>query len=182
MPGAHNFEHLPLLLRYQGKARLRGGGDPSPQTLANKGAQRQAHSVALDTAAQALSQNWQARKAQRLAAGLVLPDIPAGIPILLQIDTGLDLDALRAKFATENRALELAAQQARVDKAEFDAELGRRAVAVLAMFLGALTGAALQSKGHEDIILMVALACLLAVIGMMLAHAHSTAAWATARH
>ncbi len=50
------------------------------------------------------------------------------------------------------------------------------------MFLGALTGAALQSKGHEDIILMVALACLLAVIGMMLAHAHSTAAWATARH
>ena len=80
MPGAHNFEHLPLLLRYQGKARLRGGGDPSPQTLANKGAQRQAHSVALDTAAQALSQNWQARKAQRQAAGLVLPDIPAGIP------------------------------------------------------------------------------------------------------
>jgi len=67
MPGAHNFEHLPLLLRYQGKARLRGGGDPSPQTLANKGAQRQAHSVALDTAAQALSQNWQARKAQRQA-------------------------------------------------------------------------------------------------------------------
>ena len=61
-------------------------------------------------------------------------------------------------------------------------KLGRRAVAVLAMFLGALTGAALQSKGHEDIILMVALACLLAVIGMMLAHAHSTAAWATARH
>lgn len=101
MPGAHNFEHLPLLLRYQGKARLRGGGDPSPQTLANKGAQRQAHSVALDTAAQALSQNWQARKAQRQAAGLVLPDIPAGIPILLQIDTGLDLDSLRAKFEFE---------------------------------------------------------------------------------
>lgn len=101
MPGAHNFEHLPLLLRFQGKARLRGGGDPSPQTLANKGAQRQAHSVALDTAAQTLSQNWQARKAQRQAAGLALPDVPAGIPILLQIDTGLDLDALRAKFEFE---------------------------------------------------------------------------------
>lgn len=101
MPGAHNFEHLPLLLRYRGKARLRGGGDPSPQTLANKGAQRQAHSVALDAAAQALSQNWQARKAQRQATGLAFPDIPAGIPILLQIDTGLDLDALRAKFEFE---------------------------------------------------------------------------------
>lgn len=101
MPGAHNFEHLPLLLRYQGKARLRGGGDPSPQTLANKGAQRQAHSVSLDTSAQELSASWQARKAQRQAAGQVLPDMPAGIPILLQIDTGLDLDALRAKFQFE---------------------------------------------------------------------------------
>ncbi|WP_233799590.1 S8 family peptidase [Paraburkholderia sp. HP33-1] len=101
MPGAHNFEHLPLLLRYQGRARLRGGGDPSPQTLANKGVQRQAHSVALDTAAQALSANWEARKAQRQAAGQTLPDIPAGIPILLQIDTGLDLDVLRAKFEFE---------------------------------------------------------------------------------
>lgn len=101
MPAAHNFEHLPLLLRYQGRARLRGGGEPSPQTLANKGVQRQAHSVALETAAQALSANWQARKAQRQAAGESLPDIPAGIPILLQIDTGLDLDALRAKFEFE---------------------------------------------------------------------------------
>lgn len=101
MSGAHNFEHLPLLLRYQGKARLRGGGDPSPQTLANKGAQRQAHSVALDTAALSLSANWQARKAQRQAAGQAVPDIPAGIPILLQIDTGLDLDVLRAKFQFE---------------------------------------------------------------------------------
>lgn len=101
MPGAHNFEHLPLLRRYQGRARLRGGSAPSPQTLANKGVRRQAHSVALDTAAQALSANWQARKAQRQAAGSALPDIPAGFPILLQIDTGLDLDALRDKFEFE---------------------------------------------------------------------------------
>jgi hypothetical protein len=101
MSGAHKFEHLPLLLRYRGKARLRGGGDPSPQTLANKGAQRQAHSAALDTAAQALSANWQARKAQRQAAGQALPEITAGIPILLQVDTGLDIDALRARFQFE---------------------------------------------------------------------------------
>jgi hypothetical protein len=101
MPGAHNFEHLPLLLRYQGKARLRGGGNPSPQTLANKGAQRQTHSVALDTAAQALSANWQVHKARRQAAGQALPEIPAGIPILLKIDPGLDLDVLRAKFQFE---------------------------------------------------------------------------------
>lgn len=101
MPGAQKFEHLPLLLRYEGKARLRGGGVPSPQTLANKGAQRQAHSVALDAAAQSLSANWQARKVQRQAADQALPDIPAGMPILLQIDTGLELDLLRAKFQFE---------------------------------------------------------------------------------
>ncbi|GAB2913693.1 hypothetical protein GCM10027093_60220 [Paraburkholderia jirisanensis] len=101
MAGTHNFEHLPLLLRYQGRARLRGGGDASPQTLANRGIQRQAHSVALDTAAQALSTSWQARKAQRQAAGQALPEIPAGVPIMLQVDTGLDLDALRDKFEFE---------------------------------------------------------------------------------
>lgn len=101
MNGAHNFEHLPLLLRYQGRARLRGRGDPCPQTLANKGVQRQAHSAALDTAAQAFSANWQARKAQRQAVGQALPDVPAGVPILLQVDPGLDLDALRDKFQFE---------------------------------------------------------------------------------
>ncbi len=101
MPGAHNFDHLPLLMRYQGKARLRGGGNTSQQTQANKGARRQEHCNALDSAAQSLSANWQARKAQRQAAGQALPDITAGIPILLQIDTGLDLDKLRSKFQFE---------------------------------------------------------------------------------
>ena len=101
MPRADNFGHLPLLLRYRGKARLRGGGSPSPQTLANKGVQRQAHSLALNTAVQSLTSNWQARKDHRQAAGATLPDIPAGIPVLLQIDPGLDLDSLRDKFEFE---------------------------------------------------------------------------------
>ena len=73
MPGQHNFEHLPLLLRYQGRARLRGFGIPSPQTRANRNA-RQAHSDALRTAAQSLSTNWQERKAQRRRQDL--PVIP----------------------------------------------------------------------------------------------------------
>lgn len=100
MPGDHNFEHLPLLLRYQGRAKLRGAGNPSPQTLANKNA-RQAHSLALDTAAQGLTANWQERRAQRQAAGQALPELPAGVPILLQVDPDLDLDALREKFDFE---------------------------------------------------------------------------------
>lgn len=98
MSGAHNFEHLPLLLRYRGRARLRGGAETNPQTLANKNA-RQAHSAALQRAAQALSGNWKQRQAQR--QGQALPVIPNGIPILLKVDTGLDLDVLRERFDFE---------------------------------------------------------------------------------
>jgi hypothetical protein len=98
MPQAHNFEHLPLLLRYQGRARTRPGGSTSPQTLANRNA-CQAHSASLRGAGQSLTGNWQARKAER--QGQNLPVIPEGIPILLQVDPSLELDVLRAKFAFE---------------------------------------------------------------------------------
>jgi hypothetical protein len=87
-----------LTARYQGKARLQGGGRQSPQTLANRQA-RQAHSDYLRHASQSLSDNWRERKAQRQAQNL--PIIPQGIPILLQVDPSLDLDALREKFAFE---------------------------------------------------------------------------------
>jgi hypothetical protein len=77
---------------------LHGGGKQSPQTRANKNA-RQAHSGALLTASQALTTNWQQRRAER--EGQDLPIIPRGIPILLQVDPGLDLDVLRDKFTFE---------------------------------------------------------------------------------
>jgi hypothetical protein len=95
MPEQHNFEHLPLLIRHQGRARLQGGGSQSPQTRANKNA-RQAHSDSLRNASQSLTTNWEQRKAQRQEQAL--PVIPEGIPILLQVDPSLDLDALRDKF------------------------------------------------------------------------------------
>jgi hypothetical protein len=98
MPDQHNFEHLPLLLRYQGRARLPRGGKTSPQTLANKNA-RQAHSASLLTSSQSLSANWRNRQEQRQEQEL--PAIPQGIPILLQVDPGLDLDVLREKFSFE---------------------------------------------------------------------------------
>lgn len=98
MPGPHNFEHLPLLLRFEGRARLRGGGKPSPQTVANRNA-RQAHSATLKGAAHALSGSWRQQQAQR--QGLALPVIPNGIPILLKVDPGLDLDVLRERFDFE---------------------------------------------------------------------------------
>jgi hypothetical protein len=137
MPGEHNFEHLPLLLRYQGRARLRGGGTQSPQTRANKNA-RQAHSAALLTASQALSTNWQDRKAQRQIQAL--PIIPEGIPILLQVDPGLDLDVLRDKFAFEIVAEQ---EEGYVIVASEDIEL--------APFLEMVNGFAVQIHGSATI-------------------------------
>ena len=98
MAGQHNFEHLPLLLRYQGRARLRGFGTPSPQTLANRNARR-AHSTSLTTSAQSLNASWETRKAQSQEQGV--PVIPQGIPILLQVDPSLEFDVLREKFEFE---------------------------------------------------------------------------------
>ncbi len=98
MPGEHNFEHLPLVLRERGRAKLKGGGNPSPQTIANRNA-RGAHSVSLTTSAQSLKTNWETIKTQSAEQGV--PIIPQGIPILLKIDPQLDLDVLREKFEFE---------------------------------------------------------------------------------
>jgi subtilase family protein len=98
VPGQHNFQHLPLVLRYHGTARLQGGGSRSPLTRANKEAP-QAHSASLQSAAQSLTANWKERNARREEQNL--PIIPPGIPILLQVDPGLDLDTLRNKFKFE---------------------------------------------------------------------------------
>lgn len=99
MAGEHNFEHLQLVRSYRGPAKLRGGGSPSPQTIANRNAQRQAHSHALRASSQAWSTSWQGLRENRNLEGL--PDIPAGMPILLQVDPDLDVDVLRDKFAFE---------------------------------------------------------------------------------
>lgn len=99
MPGEHDFEHLPLILREYGRAKLKGGGKPSPQTVANKGAARQAHSTALSSAAQTMRANWEAVKKEGAERGV--PIIPQGVPLLLKVDPGLDLDVLRDKFEFE---------------------------------------------------------------------------------
>jgi hypothetical protein len=98
MPGTHNFEHLPLLLRHRGRARLYGGGGRAPQTVANQNA-RGAHARSLQAAARSTITDWQNLQALRQSQNL--PVIPHGIPILLQVDPSLDLDVLREKFAFE---------------------------------------------------------------------------------
>jgi hypothetical protein len=137
MPGQHNFEHLPLLLRYRGIALLRGFGTPSPQTVANRNA-RQGHSDALRTSGQTLSANWQERRAQRQDQDL--PVIPEGIPILLQVDPSLDLDVLREKFAFEIVAEQ---EEGFVIVASQDIEI--------APFLAMVNGFAVQVHGSATI-------------------------------
>jgi len=96
---ARPFEYLPLLLRYKGNAILPGGGKTSPQTRANQRVRRQEHAETLVRSARSLAENWTALQARRLEEHL--PAIAAGVPILLEIDTGLDLDVLREKFDFE---------------------------------------------------------------------------------
>lgn len=99
MANGHNFEHLPLLLRYEGTAKLKGGGKTAPQSVANRGVRRQQHSQELIASAGGLTQQWQQRRANREADAL--PALPPGVPLLLQVDPGLDLDVLRDRFAFE---------------------------------------------------------------------------------
>lgn len=98
MPEPHGFEHLPLLKRYQGRAKLRGSGKRAPQTKANRRAY-EAHGRTLYTSATSLSANWQAAQEQRRTQSL--PVIREGVPVLLKVDPGLDLDVLRDKFSFE---------------------------------------------------------------------------------
>jgi hypothetical protein len=98
MPPSHQFQHLPLLLRYQGPARIQGGGKQAAQTKANK-TNAAAHSNSLRTSVHTLQASWQAQQAQRQQ--LNLPVLPQGMPLLLQVDPNLDLEQLREKFGFE---------------------------------------------------------------------------------
>jgi hypothetical protein len=67
--------------------------------VANQTAHRVAHSNALRASSLSWSATWQGLQGARNAQGL--PNIPAGMPILLKVDPGLDVDFLREKFAFE---------------------------------------------------------------------------------
>jgi len=92
MPKSNDpFPHLPLILRYEGVARLHGGGSESAQTQAAK-QNRAGHSSILTGDATKVATTWQTRIALREHANL--PILPKGIPLLLEIDPSLDLSDL----------------------------------------------------------------------------------------
>jgi hypothetical protein len=98
MPLSNTFQHLPLLLRYQGPAIIYGGGNQSDQTKNNK-QNAPGHSTNLRGIATSLIASSQSRRLLRRQQGL--PVVPEGIPVLLQVDPSLDLDVLREKFGFE---------------------------------------------------------------------------------
>ena len=97
-PVPDNFPHLPLILRYQGPARLHGGGGESARTQAAK-QNRVGHSNTLRTSATTITTAWQTRVSLREHDHL--PTLSAGIPILLEVDPGLDMDDLQKTFGFE---------------------------------------------------------------------------------
>lgn len=99
MPGPHQFEHLPLVRREDGRARYARPVFSESQTTKDARANRGGHSSRLRGQVSTISTNWKTQRDARAAAGL--PKIDAGIPLLLQIDPVLDIDDLRHYFGFE---------------------------------------------------------------------------------
>ncbi|MEZ6127066.1 MAG: S8 family peptidase [Planctomycetaceae bacterium] len=98
MPPSHKFEYLPLVLRDQGPARFpQAPQAENPLTQANKD-DRKTHSGGLSTNVASVTSTWKSKQAAREQQGL--PSI-SGIPLLLKVDTSLDLDDLRKQFVFE---------------------------------------------------------------------------------
>ena len=94
----HRFEHLALVRRGQGPARL--PRPPLSDNLTIKSREdRENHSQTLADGAEAIANAWTARRAERTEHGA--PEIKAGIPLMLMVDTALDLDSLRHFFEFE---------------------------------------------------------------------------------
>jgi len=98
MPPPHQFEHLPLLVRFRGPANIHGGGAESDRAKQNK-ANRAGHSGVLAGRATSASTAWKTQRTIRQTAGA--PDLPNRMPLLLQIDPDLDLTFLRERVSFE---------------------------------------------------------------------------------
>lgn len=92
MPENRHFPHLSLPLLYTGKPILHGYGSSSKKTEHNR-ANRELHGAYLHRRSSELSRFWKERRAIRLHDNL--PDIRAGIPLLLEIDPSTDLKWLK---------------------------------------------------------------------------------------
>lgn len=142
MPPTHQFEYLRLVLRERGPARFpQAPQAEDPTTLGNK-ANRATHAGGLRGHTSSLAANWQARQSSRIQDGL--PPI-TGIPLLLKIDTSLDLDDLRRQFQFE---IVCEQEDGFVIVASEDVDLGIFQQK-LTDFVGGASGSANVAKIHE---------------------------------
>jgi hypothetical protein len=98
MAAPSDFPHLPLILSRRGRAKLPRGGKQDRETVLNSTTHRSQHATQLGGQVDANLKTWQQRQAERAAAGL---PVQPGIPLLLEIDPGLDLDKLRTALGFE---------------------------------------------------------------------------------
>lgn len=90
--------HLPLVLVASARARIQGGGKRDAATMHNARAGRTAHAAALTRQFTEVVDVHERALDTRRERGL--PDV-VGLPVLLKVDTGLDLDELRDKLNFE---------------------------------------------------------------------------------
>jgi hypothetical protein len=95
---ANPYPHLTFHVVHQGRARLTGGGKPGRLTRENN-QQRPQHAQKLRTAARSLVRRWHNIQREREEQGL--PALPAGRPLILQVDDSTGVDFLRTALGFE---------------------------------------------------------------------------------
>lgn len=99
MADKRSFDYLKLLRRENGLANLSGGGPPADKRTLDNRTDRTTHSTTLRTTTESFVESH--RKNSELRKSEKLPELTAGIPLLLEVDPGLDIDKLRHHFNFE---------------------------------------------------------------------------------
>jgi hypothetical protein len=90
-----NFPHLPFEPVKIGRSNVPyGGGHESPETKKNK-ADRPSHKQNLENAIEGVRKQYEAEQERRVKLGL--PELPAGMPMLLKVDEGFDIEDFKGR-------------------------------------------------------------------------------------
>lgn len=97
MPPVLEFQHLRIPHVHSGKANLTGGSGESQQTKENK-LRAQEHSDFILGKGRRLNEYWQRVREGRDPSA---PELPREVPLLIQVDPKIDIDAVRTAFGFE---------------------------------------------------------------------------------
>ena len=99
MADKRSFDYLKLLWRESGPAKLPGGGLQADRRTVDNRSDRKNHSANLRTTTESVVESR--RKNSEIRKLESLPELTAGIPLLLEVDPALDIDKLRHHFSFE---------------------------------------------------------------------------------